>query len=229
MRLNSAVQSGLSTSSRISPSQIVRWAIAVLGSRQLRWVTVRDIVCRLPWTGSWTGGSNNLSAASAISAITRVIRAARAHCARGRTSHNPSVVVRAPPAPPATIQPAPRLSSARTDDGPAAAGPRPWPPQSRAPRTRCITTPPGRGDINAGVMPETDHQPGQSSDLDDDGARQDGCGLIRPAQQLASHVLRRCSPGSAVRVHASTVRGRSRASQQSQGHAKAKRSNPAFF
>jgi hypothetical protein len=35
-------------------SQIVRWAIAVLESRPLRWVTAADIACRLPWTGSWT-------------------------------------------------------------------------------------------------------------------------------------------------------------------------------
>jgi len=44
------------------------------------------IARRLPWTGSWTGVSDNPSAVSAISAITRVIRAASAHDARGRTS-----------------------------------------------------------------------------------------------------------------------------------------------
>jgi hypothetical protein len=77
-------------------SQIVRWAVAVLESQPLRWVTTTDIVCRLPWTGSWTGASANPSAASAISAITRVIRAARAHCARGRPSHNPPVVCSRP-------------------------------------------------------------------------------------------------------------------------------------
>jgi len=58
----------------------------------LRWVATTDIACRLPWTGSWTGASDNPSAASAISAITRVICAGSAPGARGRTSHNPPVV-----------------------------------------------------------------------------------------------------------------------------------------
>jgi len=53
-------------------------------SQPLRWVT--GIACRLPWTGSWTGASDNPSAASAISAITRVIGAASTLGAGGRTS-----------------------------------------------------------------------------------------------------------------------------------------------
>jgi hypothetical protein len=68
------------------PSQIVRWAVVVLKSRPLRWVTITDFVCRLLWTGSWTGASDNPSAASAISAITRVICAASVRGAGGRTS-----------------------------------------------------------------------------------------------------------------------------------------------
>ena len=58
----------------------------------LRWVTITDIVCRLPWTGSWTGASDNPSATSAISAITRVICAARVRGAWGRTSCKRQVI-----------------------------------------------------------------------------------------------------------------------------------------
>jgi hypothetical protein len=45
------------------------------------------------WTGSWTGASDNPSAASAVSAMIRVICAASVRGAGGRTSHNPPVVV----------------------------------------------------------------------------------------------------------------------------------------
>ena len=55
---------------RISSSQIVRRAIAVPKSGPLRWVTAMDIACRRPWTGSWTGASDNLSVAKAVGAIT---------------------------------------------------------------------------------------------------------------------------------------------------------------
>jgi hypothetical protein len=46
----------------------------------------RDIACLLAWTGSWTGGPDNPSAASAISAMTRVICAASTLGAQRRTS-----------------------------------------------------------------------------------------------------------------------------------------------
>jgi hypothetical protein len=52
-----------------------------------------------PWTGSWTGASDNSSAVSAISAMTRGIGAASALGARGRTSHNPPVVGSSPTRP----------------------------------------------------------------------------------------------------------------------------------
>jgi hypothetical protein len=51
------------------------------------------------WTGSWTGASDNPSAASAISAITRVSRAASVPGAGDRTSHNPPVVGSSPTRP----------------------------------------------------------------------------------------------------------------------------------
>ena len=52
-----------------------------------------------PWTGSWTGASDNPRAVSAISAITRVICARGAHVAWGRSSHNPSAVGSSPTRP----------------------------------------------------------------------------------------------------------------------------------
>jgi hypothetical protein len=68
-------------------------------SRPLHWVTTTDIACRLPWTGSWTGASDNPSAASAISAMPRVICAASVCGAGGRASHNPPVVGSSPTSP----------------------------------------------------------------------------------------------------------------------------------
>jgi hypothetical protein len=68
-----------------------------------RWVTVMGIACRYAWNGSWNGAPDNPSVAGAVSAMIRVICAASAHAARGRTSHNPSVVGSSPPAPPAVI------------------------------------------------------------------------------------------------------------------------------
>ena len=53
----------------------------------------------LPWTGSWTGATDDSSAASAAGAITRAIGAASAHGARGRASHNPPVVGSSPTRP----------------------------------------------------------------------------------------------------------------------------------
>jgi hypothetical protein len=52
-----------------------------------------------PWTGSWTGASDNSSAVSAISAMIRGIGAASVRGARGRASHNPPVVGSSPTRP----------------------------------------------------------------------------------------------------------------------------------